>query len=167
MRRRALTAWGFVFCFALGMAALAPASAQLLPAPRSFAPSPPGPGASAKEIAGVWSGKYICTQGVTALRLELVDTGSGRVKATFRFGPLPENPLVPEGAYTMTGWFDPVGRRLVLRRDAWLSQPSGYVMVDLDGRLVPSGDLITGQIVTDAMTSCTWFQVVRRDEPIA
>jgi hypothetical protein len=143
------------------------AHGQLLPAPRAVPAPTASAVASAAEIAGVWSGKYICTQGITALRLELIDIGAGRVRATFQFGPLPENPLVPEGAYTMTGWFDPAGRRLVLRQEAWTRHPQGYVMVDLDGRLVASRDLISGHIVTDDRTSCSWFQVVRRDEPIA
>ena len=140
------------------------ASAQLLPRRDGSLPFPSQPVRPAPGIAGVWVGKYICSQGVTGLKLEVRDIGPNRIAATFRFSAVKENPGVPSGTYTMQGVFDRNSRRLELHPVEWKEQPSGYVMVGLRGRLVDANDLLTG-LVPEA--SCSWFQLVRWDDPIA
>ena len=110
-------------------------------------------------VAGEWTGKYICTQGVTALRLSVAQGAGNAITATFNFGPLPENPAVPKGAYQMSGTYDPSLHRVLLRGVKWIDAPDGYVMVGLDGRLTQSGDKISG-FVPDLL-GCAEFEVRR------
>jgi len=137
----------FAFAALAGAMVLADAHAQLKPSP---------PGAA---IAGEWTGRYICAQGVTALRLD-VSRGSGnQIAATFNFGPTPENPEVPKGAYTMAGTFDPASRHMTLKGVEWIEAPFLYVMVDLDGRINAAGNVIAGDVPGPG---CTVFEL-RRD----
>jgi hypothetical protein len=115
--------------------------------------------APAAAIAGEWAGKYVCGQGITALRLNVADAGRGVISATFTFGPLPENPDVPRGAYRMEGSFDAKTRKMQLRGVKWIDAPNGYVMVDLDGRLDADGDRISGLV--PEWPGCTVFEVSR------
>ncbi len=54
--------------------------------------------AQTPPITGEWTGRYVCAQGITALRLTTEKaSAAGAVTATFDFGPLPEHPEVPNG----------------------------------------------------------------------
>lgn len=118
------------------------------------------PGAVAQDVSGEWIGRYICAQGVTGLRLTIDKPTSGSmITATFAFGPVAENPQVPEGAYTMRGVYDPISRRVSLNGEKWIDAPFGYIMVGLDGYLSVNGDRIAGRI-PDAFP-CTDFEVRR------
>jgi|JI10StandDraft_1071094.scaffolds.fasta_scaffold60466_3 hypothetical protein len=123
------------------------------------------PFAHAQEITGEWAGRYICNQGVTQLHLTIQKTGAGKgITATFNFGPPPENPDVPKGAYAMRGTYDPATRRMKLEGERWLKQPIGYVMVGLDGKVAQTGENITGYIPD--LLGCTDFEVRRTAELI-
>lgn len=105
-------------------------------------------------LAGPWHGSYVCNQGLTRLKLSIqpLTGGGGRVGAEFHFAPDPDNPSVSKGSFALTGTFDGVGGRLVLRQDRWIEQPAdpSYRMVDLEGRLTV-GDhqaVIRGMITT-------------------
>lgn len=90
----------------------------------------------AQDVTGEWAGRYICNQGVTELHLTIQKTGAGKgITATFNFGPPPENPDVPKGAYAMRGTYDPATRRLKLEGERWLKQPSAISWSDWTGRL--------------------------------
>ena len=122
------------------------------------------PMASAQEITGDWTGRYICNQGVTALHLIIQNAGKpGAIVATFSFGPPPENPEVPKGTYVMRGKYDRAAQRVMLTGERWIKQPDGYVMVGLDGRMSADGDKITGRVPD--MDGCTNFEV-RRTSPL-
>jgi hypothetical protein len=110
------------------------------------------------SIIGQWRGSYECSQGKTALTLTVSDAGSGRLTARFNFGPLPENPLVPTGAFVMEGSLNAKTRRVMFHAGKWISQPTGYFTVDLDGYLSASATRITG-IVPAA--GCSVFDLVR------
>lgn len=111
-------------------------------------------------ITGEWTGKYICAQGITALRLTIEKASTaGAVIATFSFGPLPENPEVPKGTYRMHGTYDAASRRLQLSADKWIDQPFGYAMVGLDGHMALSGQKIAGRVPD--LFSCSEFEVWR------
>lgn len=119
----------------------------------------------AQHITGEWVGRYICNQGVTALHLTIQKTGAGKgVIATFNFGPPPENPDVPKGAYAMRGTYDPASRRIKLEGERWINQPFGYLMVGLDGKVAQTGEKITGYIPD--LLGCTDFEVRRTAELI-
>jgi hypothetical protein len=114
-------------------------------------------------IAGEWRGSYICAQGETALKLTVTPVKTGAIEARFDFGPLPKNLEVPKGVYAMQGTFDPASRRMVLNGVKWIDAPLMYVMVDLDGRMIAAGDLITGKVPGPG---CTVFEL-RRDAQLA
>lgn len=118
------------------------------------------PFAHAQDVTGDWAGKYVCAQGVTTLTLTISKAkATGDVTAVFRFGPLPENPDVPNGEYRMQGKYDPVARRITLSGDHWINQPNGYVMVGLDGVMSSTGQKIAGHVPD--LFSCTDFEVWR------
>ncbi len=116
--------------------------------------------AAPPDIVGEWRGKYVCAQGVTSLDLTVGLTKSGGLAATFRFGPLPENPEVPEGAYAMSGAWNPAKREAILKGLRWVRLPDGYAMVDLHGRVSPAGDRYTGTI---PFSGCSWFELWRME----
>lgn len=120
-------------------------------------PNPP-------TITGDWTGKYICTQGITALRLQIAQGAGETITATFSFGPLPENPEVPRGAYRMAGTYDPGSRQMKLSGVKWVEAPFGYVMVGLAGHMTAAGDTISG-FVPD-LPGCTGFEIHRPIELI-
>ncbi len=142
-----------VIRFALvGLSAFAAlAGAMLLSEARADSPS--------RAIAGQWTGRYICAQGVTALRLDIARGAGEAITATFNFGPLPENPEVPVGAYQMRGTYDADLRHVRLEGVKWLEAPFGYAMVGLDGSMSASGERIAGHIPD--LVSCTDFEVWR------
>jgi hypothetical protein len=114
----------------------------------------------AQEIAGEWRGQYVCGQGVTALHLTIEKRGGGdAISATFSFGPLPQNPDVPRGAYAMQGTYDPRTHRLRLDAEQWIKAPPGYVMVGLDGYMSTSGQKISGRVPD--LVNCSDFEVWR------
>jgi hypothetical protein len=135
-------------------AAVAFASAMFLSTARAQTP-----GNASPSVTGEWTGKYICTQGITALNLQVASAGGNAIKATFSFGPLPENPEVPKGAYEMRGTYDPATRSVKLKGVKWIDAPLGYVMVGLDGQMAPSGQKITGYVPD--LFGCTDFEVWR------
>lgn len=137
------------------LANIAVASALFLSA--AHAQTPP-------SVTGEWIGKYICTQGVTSLNLTVTKGDGAAIKATFSFGPLPENPEVPKGAYQMRGTYDPATRSVKLDGVKWIDAPLGYVMVGLDGHMTPSGQKIAGHVPD--LPGCTGFEVWRPVELI-
>lgn len=115
-------------------------------------------------ITGEWEGRYICGQGVTALHLTIRKGAANAITATFSFGPVPENPEVPEGRYQMRGTYDPASRRMKLDGVKWIDEPAGYVMVGLDGHMTSSGQKISGHVPD--LFNCTDFEVWRPVELI-
>ena len=117
------------------------------------------------QVAGYWVGKYICGQGITRLDLDIRQDKGNAITATFRFGPLPENPEVPKGSYRMEGTYDPKTRRVKLEGVTWIEYPQNYVMVGLDGRMDADGGRIAGMVPT--MSNCSDFEVKRPTELIS
>lgn len=120
--------------------------------------------AQTSPITGEWTGKYFCSQGVTALHLTIQKGEGQKIAATFSFGPLPENPDVSQGSYQMRGTYDPASRRIKLDGAKWIKEPLGYVMVGLDGQMASSGQKISGHVPD--LFSCTDFEVWRPAELI-
>jgi len=111
-----------------------PPQAPIANQPQPQQPPPP-PGATVNKSE--WQGTYVCSQGVTAVKLAIEQrcVGSGcEVGAVFDFGPTPENPKVPRGSYRLRGDVsendhgEPV---LTLKPDSWIEQPPNYFMVGL------------------------------------
>lgn len=117
----------------------------------------------AGDLAGVWTGRYICAQGETAVQLTIRDVGS-RLWAVFAFSATPENPDVPSGAFEMRGRLLQ-GRTVVLNAGRWIDRPGDYDVVHLRGetRIENGIDIIEGRVLFDAAPgACTVFRVERR-----
>jgi hypothetical protein len=95
---------------------------------------------------GVWVGRYHCGQGETGLTLTIQTQATGGLRALFHFYAVQTNPSVPEGCYTMSGTFDPVGKGIYFIAKDWLLRPDGYVTVDLSGRIAATGDDMRGAV---------------------
>ena len=84
-----------------------------------------------------WRGTYRCTQGETAVTLVLDAQRDGLLRAVFEFGPTPENPHLPAGAYKLQGRIKaaPQGTfHITLEPVEWISAPDGYIMVPVQAR---------------------------------
>ena len=111
------------------------------------------------SVVGTWQGHYTCLQGDTALTLTIRPAGSGMdVEGLFHFRASAANPGVPEGCFKVAGRHDAATREVSLSAGTWLLRPFGYVSVDLEGRLGPSGDRLRGRVLGPG---CTTFELRR------
>lgn len=93
-------------------------------------------------VTGLWEGTYSCAQGVTGLTLTLVELDNGSINGVFNFYPVTQNPSASAGTFTVNATLN--DNRLVVRPGNWVQQPSGYVMVGLDGTV--SGNSYVGSV---------------------
>ncbi|HEU0300201.1 MAG TPA: surface-adhesin E family protein [Longimicrobium sp.] len=100
--------------------------------------------ADATTLSGLWRGTYVCSQGETALELELRGNANGIVRGTFAFSAAPGNRGVPSGAYPLLGRLS--GTSLVLRPIDAPDLPESYIPVGIQGTVAPGGERITGWI---------------------
>jgi hypothetical protein len=107
-------------------------SPEAQPVPTATATAPPG--VTAASVVGGWKGTYNCNQGLTTLRLTVIESAaSGGLAATFSFSPDPSNPTVPYGSFLMRGSLtDGV---LELKGERWIHRPGVYEMVGLSARV--------------------------------
>jgi len=114
------------------------------------------------RLAGRWQGTYYCAQGLTGVTLTI--RGSDETAdALFHFYPVPENPNVPVGCYTMFGNVDTASGTINLESDEshWILRPSGYVTVNFRGRFSGGRDRIVGRVEGPA---CSTFTMRRVEE---
>ncbi|MGW4515425.1 protein kinase domain-containing protein [Streptomyces sp. NPDC004393] len=93
--------------------------------------SPSTPDTNVTGLSGQWNGSYVCNQGITGLVLTIEDHDDGTADAVFAFYPAPSNPQVSRGSFAMAGTVQ--NGVLTLRATHWISQPPGYLAVDLQG----------------------------------
>lgn len=105
-----------------------------------------------------WSGTYNCLQGNTALRLKTLMSSDGTVKALFEFGPTAGNNNVPNGSFLLKGTIRSSDGYLELFPEYWISQPPGYAMVGLSGKL--AGNTYSGSVT--GVYGCSSFFVSRQ-----
>lgn len=111
-------------------------------------------------ISGAWEGSYACQQGSTGLTLYTAQSEGKRVRALFHFYPLIDNPDVPEGCFEMDGLFDKKTQRVEFRGKQWIVQPSGYITVDLSGKI--DDDEMSGRVKAGG---CNSFELKKTDTP--
>ncbi len=129
------------------------------------APAPYAPRSRAQRRDGipphsVWEGTYVCNQGLSSVTFTLDVDRAGNATARYDFGPVPSNPTVPSGSYSLTG--------VVRRQDGggfagdfepteWIVHPPSYFMVPLS---IETGD---GKTLggTIRHSSCHSFQTTR------
>jgi hypothetical protein len=115
-------------------------------------------------LNGTWEGTYLCQQGLTRLKLVIKAKNLKNVDATFTFSAHASNPTVPSGSFKMKGIYTEMGSvdvpdTLELKATNWISQPSGYVTVDLQGNISPSEKRMVGNILN--APNCTTFDLVK------
>ncbi|WP_018501666.1 hypothetical protein [Parafrankia discariae] len=124
----------------------------------SAPPSASGPAVDGVAVDGTWRGSHTCAQGATGLSLRIAGTDPAALTAVFDFYPLPGNPAVPRGSFTMTGSVQ--GGRISLTGHEWVSRPAGYEMVNLTGApRAGTPDRVDGGV--DGVGGCTGFSVER------
>jgi hypothetical protein len=109
-------------------------------------------------VAGeVWSGQYVCSQGLTQMRLHIVSVEGVQIRAIWEFNHPPSGAA---GRFWMNGTYEPTTRSLHLHPQQWIVRPDNYVMCDLVGTVAPDGRVYSGR-VTSCSSACTWFRLVR------
>src|SRR5262249_17316896 len=121
-----------------------PASASAGQATISSGPFGPGQ---------VWTGRYLCTQGDTALRFIVVEAHGFEVRPLFDFF---HEPSGAKGMYLVQGTFDPRTGRVRFQPEKWVVRPDRYVMVGMAGRVSADGDEINGSITHEG---CGYFDL--------
>jgi len=137
------------------------AAALALAGALGVAPSAPAR-ATACDISTIragsrWRGRYTCGQGLTDLTLVIRAVRGSRVTALFDFdwrrGGI-------RGSFEMRGVLSPTTCRLQLLPARWIEQPSGWVMVALDGTLTKHSTIYSGRVDPNAPGApCTTFSV--------
>ncbi|TDC81710.1 hypothetical protein [Actinomadura sp. 7K507] len=129
---------------------------EIPPPPELSTPSRPS-SLTSGSVNGSWEGTYTCNQGLTRMRLTLVQRSTGRVTGIFRFSPDSSNPSALSGSFMVTGTV--TGSSLILRGDRWISRPGDYEMVSLSARLSSSNpDQLQGRVTS---SGCSTFSIQR------
>jgi hypothetical protein len=115
------------------------------------------PAADTPVLTGTWTGSYICSQGLTGLRLVVRAAPDGTLTGTFSFYALPANPRVRSGEGTITGTYSATSTDI--RPGHWIRQAPGYVLVGLvAGPPADNGTLLRGRVSTPG---CATFSVTK------
>ena len=121
------------------------------------------PASAQNRLAGRWQGTYYCAQGLTGVTLTIRGTDE-HAEALFHFYPVPQNPNVPIGCYSMMGYVDPATETVHLDSDDktdWILRPANYVTVNFRGRFSDGRQRITGRVEGPA---CSTFTMRRVEE---
>lgn len=133
----------------------------------SAAAQDPAPGATPPPLQGAWIGSYVCSQGLTGLTLTINAQDGHDFTGYFHFYPPVSNPQAREGCFAVKGRIDSQ-RRVSVQATRWITQPDGYVTVDLAGALDQTGAGLAGRVVGPPPIEelCTTFTLdVRRPGP--
>lgn len=120
------------------------------------------PASAQNRLAGRWQGTYYCAQGLTGVTLTIRGDDE-RAEALFHFYPVPENPNVPVGCYTMLGNVDTASGTINLESDEsqWILQPPNYITVNFRGRFAGDRQRIVGRVEGPG---CSTFTMRRVEE---
>jgi hypothetical protein len=132
-------------------------NALLIVAAATFAPSLAPAVDSAASLIGRWQGSYLCNWGRTGVLVTIAKAEDPAFEGELAFYPLPEEPNLPRGRFTIAGTFDIASRILVIHGVSWLERPQGYEMVDVTGMLSVDGRTVVGTIDS---ASCSDFRVL-------
>lgn len=83
-----------------------------------------------RGLSGVWVGTYFCSQGETAVQLNISPGDTTDVLNVIQaFGPTENNPNVPHGENTMTASM--VDGNLLFVPGKWINQPKDYISIPI------------------------------------
>jgi hypothetical protein len=111
-------------------------------------------------LIGAWVGTYTCPQGLTGLTLSINVQAGDTFSGYFHFYPPVSNARAREGCYGVAGRID-AERRITIVAGRWITQPDGYVTVDLDGRMDQVAQAIVGSVIVPSPVGaqCTTFDL--------
>lgn len=117
------------------------------------------------SVAGTWSGKYICTQGVTGVTLKLEQNGNN-LQGIFEFYPLPENPnYFKPGSGFYRGTFNPSTGAMIMNGERWITQPEAtWILVGFSGNFDQSRQVYTGRMMS---ANCGGIELKKQDSSFA
>ncbi len=115
-------------------------------------------------LSGTWQGTYICAQGLTNIKLVIAAKSPSKINAIFLFYANANNQTVPSGSFRMEGNLKRLNSPeipdvLELKATEWISRPSGYITVDLQGNIDYSQNRIVGNVLNTP--GCSNFDVVK------
>lgn len=113
-------------------------------------------GPTAAQLQGDWTGRYVCGQGQTAVRLQLQATGGNALTGRFDFGNIAGRTNAANGSFTVNGSTQ-LGR-LDLAPGRWLVQPRGYQMISVQANYFANPERLVGTVTSPG---CSTFEVVR------
>lgn len=97
------------------------------------------------SLIGHFTGTYVAGQGETRADFDIPDvTTDGFLKnALFSFSPVPTNPTVPRGSYSLIGGYDLKKGTINFSGNEWIERPAGWQFINFDAYV----DLINKKIV--------------------
>jgi hypothetical protein len=96
------------------------------------------------DIVGIWEGGYTAYQGTTGLTLSVYNTGN-QYEAVFEFYNLPKKENAKNGKYYMSVSYNELTKKYYLTGNEWIEQPSGYIFVDLEGKITKN--VFSGSVI--------------------
>lgn len=95
------------------------------------------------QLAGKWTGTYVCGQGQTGLKVTIKDWVSEKeMSGEFHFYPLDAtNKRAAEGKFEIFVSYNPSSKNIVARPGPWIEKPSGFFTVGFRGN-VKGGDIV-------------------------
>ncbi len=110
-------------------------------------------------LVGTWTGTYTCPQGLTGLTLSITAQTAETFTGFFHFYPPAANSAAREGCFSVRGRIE--RRRVSLEAGRWITQPEGYVTVDLVGELNAATSEMIGSVVVPAQVgaACSTFEL--------
>lgn len=116
------------------------------------------PVATSADVQGIWTGTYVCAQGLTGVRLKLTPNGTQAVTGAFEFFPVAGNPNVASGTFAVTGIVKP--GQLELSPGSWITRPTSadYRPVRVRATIFSNPDKLQGNVTE---SNCGYLEATR------
>jgi hypothetical protein len=98
------------------------------------------------QLSGIWTGRYHCAEGDTAVTVALTVEDGGAAHGTFAFGNLPGRSNVQPGKYLIAGRYYQRGGSLQMEPVGWIDKPPGYTQLGFALTYVLRAQWLTGRI---------------------
>jgi len=105
---------------------------------------------------GTWKGHYLCQQGGNGLSLEIRFSSDNKVSAVFDFFKIDSNKNSGSGSFLMEGIYVPQTRYLFLDAIEKVVLPTGWNMIDLEGKFSVDFSRYLGRSPTEG---CSTFEL--------
>jgi hypothetical protein len=114
------------------------------------------------SLNGIWEGTYNCAQGVTNLRLEILQSNTNEINAVFNFYGQEGDNSATSGSFKMAGTYDHSTKQVSLVGYEWIQSPGGYTTVDLIGTILQENQGSPKMSGTIIGYGCTTFTLDKK-----